>query len=378
MSSNNTNTGGDPPDDNNNSYQELFVAIAALVISIVALIATLLQVAQQWFASAAGFANCDEKVMGLWHLSKKRVVRPYELRFEVQYEAPVIFLCPLSNKRGPVKDQPILFLTGTEESRKASWTTLQKDRKEDEEGQPQTEKERIHTADNEQASWVTLLGALQRMENESRQWQTDQYKHPQHPPKTDSPADWPCPEDLETAIKTVEGQYTLTAAVQKKPRSWDTMPTNVKKPYATTTMCHMVEMLAILGVYWVEFDRTHDRYRAEGNGYMVTGEKVSDLGIMFTFQVYGKSNFKENRVIPVDEIKELCFGYVPTIYRGISDNRRLGLPNEEPTDLRALQMASKADMAETLVSIGCNTTTVNQFLNPKSKDIHLFPSKYPP
>jgi hypothetical protein len=136
----------------------------------------------------------------------------------------------------------------------------------------------------------------------------------------------------------------------------------------------MVEMLALLGVYWLEFDRTHDRYRGEGNGYVITGEKVSDLGVMFTFQVYGKSRFADNRVIPVDEVKELCFGFVPTLYRATSDARRLKFPNDEPRDLSVLQLASRDEFAETLVLIGCNANTVN-YLKEKKRDVHLFPGK---
>ena len=59
------------------------VAIAALVISIVALLTAAAQVAQQYYSSAAGYSNCGENVMGQWHLTKKRIFRPTELRFEV-------------------------------------------------------------------------------------------------------------------------------------------------------------------------------------------------------------------------------------------------------------------------------------------------------
>jgi hypothetical protein len=351
---------------------ELVVAAVALVISVIALLAAVLQVTQQYFASAAGYSNLNAKVMGKWHQSKKRILRPTEFRFEVQYDAPVIFLCPPTNRNGPVQNDPIRFLRGTDASLRDTWSELQVDKREEE--QRKTDKERIHTADNERASWVTLLSALQRMENESRKWQRDMYDKPHRPPKRDSDPALDSKE-IEDLLERVELQYTLTAAVQRKRRTWDTMPTGVKRPYATTTMCHLVEMLAVLGIYWIEFDRTHDRYRAEGNGYMVTGEKISDLGIMFTFQVYGKNRFMENRVIPIDEVKELCFGFVPTLYRETSDNRRLVFPNDEPRDLSALQLSSRAEIAETLVLIGCNTNTVNYFLKENKKESHLFPSR---
>ncbi|GKT52366.1 uncharacterized protein ColSpa_12547 [Colletotrichum spaethianum] len=363
-------------DNINDDDKELFVAIAALVISIVALVAALLQVAQQYYASAAGYSSCGSKVIGRWSESKKRILKFTEFRFEVQFETPVIFLCPPTNDKGPVKGQQIIFIDGSEDSLRDSRSELP-DPKSSTDKTAMTDKElvkqSVHTADNERASWVTLLSALQKMEHESREWQREQYlekvyKRPKGTVQVEKP------EDVEAALKEVSDKYTLTIAIQKKLRSWDTMPTNVKKPYATTTWCHIVEMLAMLGVYWIEFNRTNDRYRAEGNGYTVTGEKVSDLGIMFTFQVYGRSRFKSNRVIPVDETKEFCFGFVPTIYRSTSDGRRLQFPNDEPRDLSTLNFASNHEIAETLVLIGCNTNTVNYFADKSTARIgHLFP-----
>ncbi|KAF4864302.1 hypothetical protein CGCSCA1_v014340 [Colletotrichum siamense] len=356
----------------NDDDNELWVAIAALVISLIALLASLLQVAQQYYASAAGYSSCDDKAIGLWEQGRRRVLKPYEFRFEVQFEAPVIFLCRPGNENGPVKKQPILFIDGSQKSLEETWTSLGP-------AQPSTEKEikrAVHTADNELASWVTLLSALQRMEHESREWQKQKYDtetKQQPPPKADAPIN--APENIDGILDSVTASYSLTVALQKKLKSWDTMPSSIKKPYATTTWCHIVEMIALLGIYWVEFDRTNDRYRAEGNGYTVTGSKVSELGIMFTFQVHGRNRFESNRVIPVDEVKELCFGFVPTIYKSKSDDRRLNLPIGESRDLSNLNFATMDEIAETLVLIGCNTNTVRYFSDNKTttKLGHLFP-----
>ncbi|KAK2025036.1 hypothetical protein LX32DRAFT_76745 [Colletotrichum zoysiae] len=362
-------------DNVNDDDKELFVAIAALVISIVALVAALLQVAQQYYASAAGYSSCGSKVIGKWSESKKRRLKFTEFRFEVQFETPVIFLCPPTNKKGPVKGQVIIFIDGSEDSLRESRSEIaDKNSNEKNVSDKELVKQSVHTADNERASWVTLLSALQKMERDSREWQKEQYKNKmfKSPPKGFAQAEKP--EDIDAVLEEVSNNYTLTIAIQRKLRSWDTMPANVKKPYATTTWCHIVEMLAMLGIYWVEFNRANDRYRAEGNGYTVTGEKVSDLGIMFTFQVHGRSRFEGNRVIPVDETKELCFGFVPTIYRSASDGRRLQFPNDEPRDLSVLNFASNHEIAETLVLIGCNTNTVNYFADNSTARIgHLFP-----
>ncbi|CRK18969.1 hypothetical protein BN1708_012465, partial [Verticillium longisporum] len=361
------------------SNSELYVAIAALLISLVALAASVLQVAQQYFASATGYASCDEKVIGKWSSSTIRILKPYEFRFEVQYQAPVIFLCRLDNKNGPVPDVKIIPLVGSDESRRESCSDIQEDgRNTQKSSQVQKEKstrvkqkEAIHTADNELASWVTLLAAFQRMEHDSRDWQQKLLEKPLRPPTGEPHNAMLKPEEVEE----VEKKHTLVVALQKKTKSWDTMPAGVKKPYATTTWCHMVEMAALLGIYWSEFDRSHDRYRAEGNGYMLTGEKMTDLGIMFTFQVYGKSEFKANRIIPVEEVKDLCFGVVPTIFRRPEavDMRRL---TDDRQDLSMLNLSNRIEISETLGLIGCNTNTVNYFAREDTQNkrvAHLFP-----
>jgi hypothetical protein len=348
----------------NNDSSELPVAAAALVVSLVALFATFMQVLQQYIASAQGYQQCNEKVIGEWAKTKSRRFAWEELRFEVQFDAPVIFVCPPKNKFGPVPDAHIYVLDGTDESIRDSWTTLIRNPIAD--YKQKSAKEKIHTADNERASWTTLLSAIQQMEHDSREWQQDQYG------TTKPPRDAFLKNGIPSTPPALHATHTLSVALQRKRKSWDTMPSNILKPYATTTICHLVEMVAALGVYWKEFDRKRDRYRAEGNGLMVIGENFTDLGLMFSFQVYGKCNFGKNRVMPVDEIKELCFGWVPTIYRSAHDERRLQFPVDELQNLSSLQLSSQKDIAETLVMIGCNTNTVNCFSQSGHRTSHVF------
>ncbi len=328
-------------------------SIAALLIAIIALFGNFLQVFQQYLASASGYLYIDEKVIGKWHTKKKRLFRWNELRFEVQFESPVIFVCPPNNRLGPVPNAPIELITP--ESLNTTLNDLPNQPIET--GIKKSPRDRIHTADVEVASWWTLLLALQFMESESHDWELEQHKN--GPPSAQPPQ-----------FK----DHTLAVAVQPKKRTWNNMPSPLKKPSATTTMCHMIEMAAMLGLHWKEFDRSRDKYRAEGNAYILTGNHVPELGIAFTFQVCGMSKFQDARIIPVDEVKELAFGFVSTIFRQNSDNRRLKLP-EEPLDLSILRLGSANELAETLVSFGCNTSTANYIRSDERKHGHLFPCK---
>ncbi|KAH7322993.1 hypothetical protein B0I35DRAFT_350501 [Stachybotrys elegans] len=349
-------------------YSEVIVASVALVVSVIAFGATFMQVLQQYYASARGYSQCNEKVMGEWALTKKRRFKWEELRFEVEFDAPVIFVSPPDNKDGPIAGEAIYFLDGSPESLQNTKTVKDMDLRD--EYAKMSEKERIHTADNERASWFVLLYAIQRMEATSADWQRTQYE------KLGPPNESTMRHRLPQSPPTLHSHHTLTVALQRKRKSWDTMPSTVTRPYATTTICHLIEMMAALGVYWKEFDRKYDRYRAEGNGFMVRGEKVSELGVMFSFQIYGKCHFEKNRVVPLDEIKELCFGYVPTIYREKSDRRRLDLPNDEARNLGYLQMATQGEIAETLVLIGCNNNAVQHYRTEGRRTSHLFPLSF--
>ena len=364
--------------DNNSNQTEIIVAAAALVVSFVAFGATLMQCLQQYYASARGYSQCNEKVMGAWASTKTRHFSWQELRFEVEFDAPVIFVCPPGNDKGPVPENEIYELDGSPASLRDTWTTL--DMSQRDVYKNRTVKERIHTADNERASWSVLLSAVQSMEKESFEWHEKQFDNGDPPQDGALVSAQP---RLPTGPPTLAQGHTLVVALQKKRKSWDTMPASIMKPYATTTMCHLVEMLAAMGVYWKVFDRRADRYRAEGNGFMVLGERMSDLGLLFTFHVNGLSRFERNRVIPVDEIKELCFGWVPTIYRSTRDQRRLSVPIDL-FDLSSLRMGSRGEIAETLMTIGCNKNATNHYLGsdgskdgPNGRSSHIFPCKKP-
>lgn len=357
---------------------EYIVSVVALIISVVALIGAILQLLQQYYASAIGYSSCNERVMGPWASTRRRIFRYSELRFEVRFEAPVLFVCPPSNTRGPVPKQEVKFLKGTEES-EADTRTLplartEKDRQQAE--QKEVEKlgrqarlhTHVHTADNERATWAILLQALQQMEYSSHEWEVETLKQDvtRSGPKAELPESVPGWES-----------HSAVVALQPKLRSWDTMPDAVKKPYATTTICHIVEIAAMLGLHWREFDRSNHKYLAEGNGYLLTGHEVQDLGIGFNFQMYGGNKFEQNRIIPTDEIKLLAFGNVSTIFRPeAGKDGKVPYDNEDPKNTWVLQFGSTTELVESLTHFGCNSKTTNYFRDPQKKHAHLFPGKH--
>lgn len=180
--------------------------------------------------------------------------------------------------------QPIYKITGTESSCKHTMTKFSN---EDEKWA------NVHTAEDEGCSWVLLLDALQGQEKVSRAWDNT--------PKRGS-------------------NHTICYLIQRKRRCWDFMPLNATKPFATTNICHLVEMISMLGLVWKEFDMKKSSLAAEGNGYMVTSEYVKGLGILTRFSRLSKAEHKENRIVPCEEIKRLCFGEVPSLFDTVKEN----------------------------------------------------------
>jgi len=287
--------------------------------------------------------------MGLWSTGTHRRLRKSEFRVEVVFETPVIFVAPPGNTRGPIVGREIHEIDGTPESYSKTRVLPPKDQ----EIADAAATSRINTADDEKASWVTLLSTLQRGELESRKWDEDM-RNKKPPPA--AAGSLPKPP-----------KYLLCVALQSKTRSWDFMPDAISRPYATSTICHLVEMMAMLGLYWKLFDQNTWNLRAEGNGFILTSTTVHGLGVMFIFTTTGKSRFADNRVIPTERVKDLCFGTVPNIF----DNQ-LYLDREKDAQSLDLVFGTKEDVEATLESLGCHPRTLRKYAKDHK---HIFSGK---
>jgi hypothetical protein len=262
----------------------------------------------------------------------------YEFRVEVVFETPVIFLAHPRNPRGPL-NQALYYIDGTETSCKDTKVMIPKGRFKD-------------VPDDERASWVTLLSTFQREEHESRKW--DEIMRTVSPGSSD-------------AYRTVETpgvpEYGLAVGIQRKTRSWDFMPDSVTRPYATSAICNVVEMVAALGMYWKVFDQILWNLRAEGNGFILTSSNVQGLGVMVFFAVTGKPLFEHNRIIPTELVKDLVFGTVPNIYDYVGSRREIDAQSIE------LVFGSEKDVNATLESLGFSAQTIERYANDHK---HIF------
>lgn len=361
-------TGDDPlhVEVTNQDDKELWIAVIALIISIIAFVVAILQALQQYYSSARGYSQCGPKVIGKWSKFRHRIFLWNEFRFEVQFEVPVIFVARPSNKSGPVgpgDKVPITLMDGTKESYDNACIKTRREIDIQFKAQRQNaDRVKVHTADNESATWLDLLLAIERMEEESRHWQDRAilgHKQELGLSDIDRPH-WPPLKD---------GGHSMIVCLQRKKKSWDTVPDNVLKPYATTTIAHLVEFTAMLGIYWRVFDREEDRYLAQGNGFIISGSNVEGLGLTFSITKKGPTWFEAARVVPHYDVKELCFGLCPTIFRRSNEKPYA----DEPKGIETLQLGSMDEIAENLTVLGCNVHTVNYFRNASARYSHLFP-----
>ncbi|SCN80451.1 related to Modin [Fusarium fujikuroi] len=296
--------------------------------------------------------NCGENVMGRWHQSRIKAWRPKEFRTEIQFEVPVIFVSTSKTAKGPIDGADVFFIDGTRKSLDNTWTDL-------EPPSTGTFTKTGRFIKNERATWLSLLSSLQKMENESQNWTRQQIMGLR-----------PRPASATAILTSIAGKHTLNAALQREKKSWDDMPPSINRPYATTTMSSLIEMLAMLGIYWKDFNTFHNVYQAEGNGFLVKGHKISGLGIMFHFQALEKAVFEGNRTIPTEAVTRLAFGQLPTMfteghpgYKG--GNTLFEWPN--------VGLGSRTEIAETLSSFGCGRKAVNYFLRDGAVTSHIFP-----
>ncbi|KAH8896721.1 hypothetical protein GQ53DRAFT_838246 [Thozetella sp. PMI_491] len=276
----------------------------------------------------------SEEVMGEgWATKSMKVFRYRGLRYQVSFEVPVFYTAPPGITVGPLTSSkqaaapkgrahrllpapiaeprhiravdpeattlevinlqqhiaPIYKITGTPSSYQQTLLS------------PEVGVWEYDLTQDKGCSWLLLLYAMQEQEKMSRAW--------------------------DRGPNNMAWDHTICYFIQRQRRCWDFMPSGVTKPFATTTICHLIEIISMLGLVWTEFDVKAPKLAAEGNGYMLTSEYVSGLGIMAKFSLVSKRHHEDRRIIPCIELKRLCFGDVPSLFDSLG--QRLQVSPEE-------------------------------------------------
>lgn len=274
--------------------------------------------------------------------------------WETECQLPVIFLTNPQEANGPVGDVPIWHVDGSRvyvQSLSDVYTAIHQ-------GYSTSKDQESINLGAEAASWLTLLQAVESMELQSKEWEQSRW------------------EDAPYLGVSIERR--LVVAFQRKTYIIR-KNSGFRKPYAITTLAYIIELAAILGIYWKVFDRERDLFRADGNGFCLYGWRESSLGFCFKFEQVGLSKHRWNRIIPTISMRPLCFGFVPTIWSerdmwGYRDLENQGMDNVLVDRLR---LDSWSAIAKILRLVGCDTATIGLLEENNQYYRRLFPGMSP-
>lgn len=332
----------------------LYISITALFIAAIAVANEAINI----FLLFTSRRGVKKPVGKEWDRSKRLFsIEDYRERSKV--EIPVFFLTRPAITPVPLRDKPFWYIDGTDDSCRNSGVNS---RVETRAGIYFDDDKRAIIDDKKALpSWMLLLSALQQMERESSQWQKRQLEVGRPNSMVQNRTLFPA---LQRYAALPEGHFSVDNSI-----------------CARTTLGDLCNITMILGMVWHEFDKVTHRYMCEGNGMSVTGTKVRGPNFLFTFFKSHQGSYQENRIIPSAEVRELCFGYVPTIFRTsnmFEEGIRSPADAEELEDiLHTIQLDSPLGIVHTMSRIGCNLRTQSYFKVADSKVTHAFPGKTP-
>ena len=237
------------------SKEENNISTAALAVALIALLSTIGQVLQQYFATADGYRRCHSSVIGPWAERTRLRFRWRQLRFETLFTVPYLVLFRTTWASSTPPDCP--FEDG-------NWIVDSET--------PDPKGRRIgHLISGKAAetpelvTWLRLLSSLQ--------WTHKRMLF--NLPKTSALS-----EKEEMAMVLQENRKLTIPIVRLEERSWDFMPPEVIKPYMRMNIGDLAVVARRLGMEWDRFEPSDGILRASGNGYNLTSVLVRSIGTM--------------------------------------------------------------------------------------------------
>ncbi|RAH64783.1 uncharacterized protein BO66DRAFT_396016, partial [Aspergillus aculeatinus CBS 121060] len=207
------------------------IALTAFIVSLVALTVTLLQLLQQYFATAQGYNRCSRRLIGDWSRFRHRHYLWREFRFEVTFVRPYIYLGNL-NPSHPIPDA---------EGQTATWHNLFSPSRSDQTWRAKylgrsmsiSELPRELTDACTQASWTLFLKHLQEYNRHAaRRMQHANYDPPSPSTTTHSPSS------------------TYGICIKFEPCTWDDLPGNPGTLTGSMSLRDLTIFTRLLGLDW--------------------------------------------------------------------------------------------------------------------------------
>ncbi|CAM1509002.1 Fc.00g027410.m01.CDS01 [Cosmosporella sp. VM-42] len=322
-------------------------AVVALVVSLVALLVSLGQLLQMFFSTAEGYRRCAESVMGVWHKTRTRRFRFYEMRFETMFTTPEIILLSSTERYEAAQDYTDVYLLQSPGNKGghfiletvhpqrpnmvAGWSlamlrgprersakiaqppyqmemSVRKGSRTDM-LQHRRRKRRSPASGNEVlVTWILLLEELHNLY--SQYWPGEcgmcqKIDEATHPPESSTRG---------TAIPFQNhdphgGRHDV--AIIYRRWSWDFMPPDVTRPLAKTTIGDILVLALRMGMRWRILQPESGRMQADGEGYSLSATQVNSMGIVMRFMRFtALGRHSPQQLIPSTIVDKLLCGII--------------------------------------------------------------------
>lgn len=334
----------------------------ALLVSLIALLVAFLQLCQQYFATADGYRNCAESVIGPWHKTRHRRPVPSEFRFETVYDAPFIRLLSISEFADRVNDSdehekrvhllyplhPTSCCEGESLLRKTvrlsesipedlpdgwraklpQWTGLRgivtRENKANYDGEKGKSTHRQED-ENQSSALVSWIGEFIR---DLRIWRNcvdcvrgfaafmralyfTYSLYGQVSNGDDLRADWVRKEIKKYKLSPRNCQITSNSTlpvVDQQKVHWDFRGSDITRPVAQTRLGDIILFALRMGMQWPRIDVERGALLAVGNGYSLSSANRSGLIVTFTSAGYHE---RLPGIIPGQYADKMLFGILP-------------------------------------------------------------------
>ena len=336
--------------------EEANIAVAAMVIALVALLVTSGQLLQALFGTAVGYRHCQRSAIGGWVKWRNLKWHWREFRFETQFRTPHISLEAIDPSfvlPGPASQSygdGLSFITGTSKSR-IDTCIYEDDFHRDKEFLVGWLRllEKLHVTINGCLCYQVSGDALKIAMDKISQPPLHQKEQTAESAQDNSAMSKVLNLDDAFAIDTqraVRRQRSMctSPAINYRRRSWDFMPPELTRPFASSNVGDIIAIAHRLGMGWTDLRPEEGIMRAEGRGLTITSTTVRGLGILLQFSNDNVSHPKfglwEDLTIPCEWADALGFGII--VCRGVAHLHNMILDDEDDS-VRTILSTLKMD-----------------------------------
>ncbi|QIW95284.1 hypothetical protein AMS68_000802 [Peltaster fructicola] len=327
------------------------VSIVALVVSLVALLLTVMSITQSFLGTAEGYRRCAQSVIGQWSVFRHRHWIWYEFRYETRFVIPQITLytdfdvindrdaglAPFRLIGNDLKSGTVLHGTAhgewhhsrtREERRLANLDDLTYVEKNISIGVIAKAARRFRGSylpgDKYQrglvVSWLKLIQEIHELY--CSYWPQDCQTCASERTSTDcSNAALEASEDFSTTTgsypyakqairKTMLNTERTNAVVIHRNLTWDFLPSDTVRPLAESTIGDIVVLARRLGMHWRTLRLSEGTMQADGGGFAISSTDVRGLGLSFKFSTVKTDEDFPHYIPSVGGDKLLC-GMLP-------------------------------------------------------------------